>query len=448
MEPTASYTDGKLLTYKMIASHEPDIKLRLHTPAHQGIRGESEYFDDHIYAYDLPFFKRDKFDEVEKYISKLYQTKRTFCLTGGATQGILIACTLMARKHKKIAIGLNIHLSAIHGFILSGAEPFFIPSRSLMPTDEEVIQALETTAGEVTALFLTHPSYDGITTNLGKIANYCRDKNIEFVVDEAHGTHFPFLAEENLSALTQECDLVVHSLHKFVGSLVQTALLHLPQTSRITEEEVLTALSLFETTSRSNLLLLSIEEAIRLAFETERKSLFQQAAGNCQELRSLLDTWGNTLTYDSLVSDPLKLWLYSNRATGDEIGELLYERGISYEYSNQQGILLIFSFQNTDDDFAYVAKMLEEIYQILASQAQIKQFNENMFVRTPVIRCSPREAFFSKKKKILLQQAKGMISCSCLKTVPPGIPILILGEEITDWHIQKIQSDTIVEVMI
>lgn len=448
MEPTASYTNGKLSTYEMIASHSPEIKLRLLTPAHQGIRGASEYFDDRIYTYDVPFFERNKFDSVEKYISELYQTKRTFFLTGGATQGILIACTILARKHKKIAIGLNIHLSIIHGFILSGLEPFFIPSRSLMPTDEEIIQSLETTAGEVTALFLTHPSYDGVTTDLGKIAKYCRHKNIEFIVDEAHGTHFPFLAEENLSALSVECDLVVHSLHKFVGSLVQTALLHLPATSSITEAEVMTSLSLFETTSRSNLLLLSIEEAIRLAFGDERKSLFQKAVYNCHELRCLLDNWGNTLTYDSQVSDPFKFFLYSNRATGDEIGDLIAERGIDYEYSNQRGALLIFSFQNIDEDFAYVAKVLEEIYQIIAGKEQRQVFEENQLVRTPVIRCSPREAFFGKKKKLLLEQAKGMISCSCIKQVPPGIPILILGEEITDWHLQKIKPDTLVEVMI
>ena len=448
MEPKASYTNGKLSTYEMIASHSPEIKLRLHTPAHQGIRGESEYFDDRIYAYDVPFFERNKFDSVEKYISDLYQTKRTFCLTGGATQGILIACTILARKHRKIAIGLNIHLSVIHGFILSGLEPFFIPSRSLIPTDEEIIQALETTAEEVTALFLTHPSYDGITTDLGKIAKYCRNKNIEFIVDEAHGTHFPFLGEENLSALSVECDLVVHSLHKFVGSLVQTALLHLPEASRITEEEVLTALSLFDTTSRSNLLLLSIEEAIRLAFGDERNSLFQKAACNCHKLRCLLDNWGNVLTYDSQVSDPLKFFLYSDRATGDEIGDLIRERGIDYEYSNQRGVLLIFSFKNTDNDFIYVTQVFEEAYQIIGAKKQGQVFDERLLVRTPVIGCSPREAFFGNKKKFLLEQAKGMISCCCFKQVPPGIPILIPGEEITDWHLQRIKPDTLVEVMI
>jgi arginine decarboxylase len=448
MEPKANSINGKLSTYEMIAYHEPEIKLRLHTPAHQGVRGGSEYFDDSIYAYDLPFFNRDKFDDIEKHVSNLYKTKRTFFITGGATQGILIACILLARKHRKVAIGINSHLSIIHGFILSGIEPFFILSRSLMPTDEEVIQALETAAGEVTALFLTHPSYDGIITDLGRISQYCRSKNIELMIDEAHGTHFPFLEQENLSALTQKCDLVVHSLHKFIGSLVQTALIHLPESSVITEEEVITALSLFETTSRSNLLLLSIEEAIQLAFGDQRKSLFHKAARNSSQLRCLLNNWGNTLTYDSQVQDPLKLFLYSDRATGDELGELLCELGVDYEYCDPRGVLLIFSFQNTENDFMYVAKVLQEIYTTLATQAQGQLFDKYLLVRTPVMRCSPREAFFaSTRKQIHLESAKGLVSCNSIKKIPPCVPVLIPGEEITDWHLQRIAPNTVVEVI-
>ncbi len=448
MESAAKYMNGKLSTYKMIASHQVEMKVRLHTPAHQGVRGVSEYFDDYIYAYDLPFFNRDKFDSIERYISELYQTKRTFCLTGGATQGILIACSILARRHKKVAISLNSHLSIIHGFILSGLEPFFIPSRSLMPTDVEIIQALEM-AGDITAIFLTHPSYDGITTNIRKIGKYCRYKNIELMIDEAHGTHFPFLGQENLSALAEESDLVVHSLHKFVGGLVQTALLHLPETSRITEEEVIATLSLFETTSRSNLLLLSIEEAIELAFGNERKSLLQKATCNCHELRCLLDNWGNTLTYDSLVRDPLKLFLYSDHATGEEIGELLFERGVDYEYSDNRGVLLIFSFPNTDSDFIYVANVLEEVYKIIAAKEKGNLFDDRLLVRTPVMRCLPREAFFAQKRKsVYIGEAKGLVSCNSIKKIPPCVPVLIPGEEITDWHLQRITLDTLVEVIM
>ncbi|MFB2924331.1 MULTISPECIES: hypothetical protein [Aerosakkonema] len=40
-----------------------------------------------------------------------------------------------------------------------------------------------------------------------------------------------------------------------------------------------------------------------------------------------------------------------------------------------------------------------------------------------------------------------MVSCSSLKKIPPGIAILIPGEEITEWHLERFDRETLVEVM-
>lgn len=433
--------------YDIIESHASDIQVCLYTPAHQGVSGKSEYFPDQIYAYDFPFLTRNKLVGVEKYFSGLYKTKHTFFLTGGATQGILTACTLLASKHRQVALGLNSHVSVVHGLVLSGLEPFFIPSKSLMPTASEVIQALETDGKEVRALLLTHPSYEGLTTDISAITKYCRDREIDLIIDEAHGSHFPFFQEELNSAILEGADLVIHSLHKYVGSLVQTALLHLPKISRITEEQLINYLSLFENTTRSNLLLLSIEDSIQRAFGDEGKFIFLKAAQSCKELRNRLDSFGTALNYDANVSDPLKLFLLSDRTTGDEIAKLLVERGVDYEYSDEKGVLLIFSFQNTEAQYLYLSKVLEEIHKIISDKERRLGVDEHYFSRIPIMRMLPREAFLAKRKKLRLEQAKGMISCSCLNKVPPGIPMLVPGEEVTDWHLQRLSSEIFIEVI-
>jgi arginine/lysine/ornithine decarboxylase len=433
--------------YDIIESHGSDIQVCLYTPAHQGVSGKSEYFADQIYAYDFPFLTRSKLIGVEKYFSGLYKTKHTFFLTGGATQGILTACSLLATKHRQVALGLNSHISVVHGLVLSGLEPFFIPSKSLMPTAREVIQALETDGKEVRALLLTHPSYEGLTTDMPAISKYCQEREIDLIIDEAHGSHFPFFQEDLNSAIVDGADIVIHSLHKYVGSLVQTALLHIPERSRITEEQVTNALSLFENTTRSNLLILSIEDSIQRAFGDEGRSLFLNATQRCNDLRNLLDSLGTVLNYEVKVRDPLKLLLYSDRATSNEIAELLLERGVDCEYSDETGVLLIFSFQNSEADFLHVAKTLEEINQIISRKEYRISVDEGYFSRQPLMRTRPRTAFFVNRKKLPLVQAKGRISCSCLKKVPPGIPLLIPGEEITDWHLQRLSPDTLVEVI-
>jgi arginine/lysine/ornithine decarboxylase len=419
------------------------VKVGLYTPAHQGIT-EKRHLED-IYQYDVPFLTRPRTESIEKHFSQLYGTKHTFWLTGGGTQGVLTACALLGTQHKRVAIALNSHIAAINGIILAGLEPYFIASESLMPTTEEVISAID--AGGVSALLLTHPSYEGITIDFGKIATYCRQRDIALAVDEAHGSHFPFLEQHWQSAIAFNADIVTHSLHKYTGSLVQTALLHLPSNSRFSMEQVMAVMGLFETTTRSNLLMLSIEDAINKGYSESGKALFRQAIEQCVSLRSQLDNYGDVLSYDAQVTDPLKIYLKSDRLTGIELSELLYERGIDGEFAEEEGLLLIFSFNHNLQDFQFIRETFAEIVPILAEIPPKETLPRGYLCRHPRMKILPKDAFFSQKEKLPLKVAVGRISSCTIKKVPPGIPILVPGEEITNWHLQRLSADTVVEVV-
>ena len=429
--------------YKLIASHNKDVRVGLYTPAHQGIT-DNHHLED-IYQYDVPFLTRPRTEEIEKHFSGLYGTKHTFWLTGGGSQAVLTACALLGTQYKRVAIALNSHISTINGIILAGLEPYFIPSKSLMPTTEEVISAID--AGGVSALLLTHPSYEGVTIDFDRIADYCHQRDIALAVDESHGSHFPFLDEQWQSAIAFNADIVTHSLHKYTGSLVQTALLHLPSNSRFSVEQVMGVMALFETTTRSNLLILSIEDAINKGYSESGKALFWQAIQECASLRSQLDNYGKVLSYDAQVSDPLKIYLKSDRATGEELAELLYQRGIDGEFADEEGLLLIFSFNHNQQDFQFIRETITEIVPILSEKALKNTLSDSYFCRCPQIQMLPKDAFFSQKEKLPIGQALGKISGCCIKKVPPGSPILIPGEEVTNWHLQRLSADTFVEVV-
>jgi arginine decarboxylase len=429
--------------YQFIASHNQDVRVSLYTPAHQGIAQNSSYLSQEIYQYDVAFLTRTRTENIEKHFSQLYGTKHTFWLTGGGTQGVLTTCALLGTEYKRVAIAHNSHIATINGIILAGLEPYFIASQSLMPTTCEVITALETSG--VSALLLTHPSYEGVTIDLAKIADYCRQQNIALVVDESHGSHFPFLGEKWQSAITMGADIVTHSMHKYTGSLVQTALLHLPESSRFSVEQVMGVLALFETTTRSNLLILSIEDAIKNGYSESGQALFEQAIKKCASLRSQLDGYGKILTYDPQVSDPLKIYLKSDRTTGEELAELLYEQGIDGEFADEVGLLLIFSFRHTSQDFQFIRETLDKIVSILREKVQKNTLPNSYFCRHPQIKILPKDAFFCRKEKLPISQALGKISGCCILKVPPASPVLIPGEEITDWHLKILDAHTMIE---
>lgn len=432
-------------TYKLIASHNQDVQISLYTPAHQGIKSNGHRLSEEIYQYDAPFLTRPRTESIEKHFSEMYGTKHTFWLTGGGSQGVLTICALLGTQYKKVAIALNSHISTINGIILAGLEPYFIPSESLMPNTDEVIAALETSG--VSALLITHPSYEGVTIDLATIADYCQKHGIALAVDEAHGSHFPFLGEQWQSAIDVGADIVSHSMHKYAGSLVQTALLHLPKSSRFSTEQVMGVLPLFETTTRSNLLMLSLEDAINRGYSQSGRALFDQAIQECDKLRSQLDSYGKVLSYDPQVQDPLKIYLKSDRTTGEELAELLYAYGIDGEFAGEEGLLLIFSFHHHQQDFQFMGETLAKVVPILREKAVKEVLPDSYYCRNPMMKMLPKDAFFCRKQKLPIEKVLGKISSCWIKKVPPGSPILIPGEEVTNWHLNHLSPDAFVEVV-
>ncbi|MCG8539664.1 MAG: arginine decarboxylase, partial [Clostridia bacterium] len=52
-------------------------------------------------------------------------------------------------------------------------------------------------------------------------------------------------------------------------------------------------------------------------------------------------------------------------------------------------------------------------------------------LKNPYVIVSPRDAYYSRKKKIKLEDAEGQVSGESIMAYPPGIPVVTPGERIT-----------------
>src|SRR5204863_5108450 len=86
---------------------------------------------------------------------------------------------------------------------------------------------------------------------------------VPLVVDQAWGPHFGFHPDVPASALALGADAVLTSTHKIVGSLTQSAMLHVADTGRVDVTAVGRAIRLVRSTSPSSLLLASLDAARR-----------------------------------------------------------------------------------------------------------------------------------------------------------------------------------------
>src|SRR5205814_4681242 len=114
-------------------------------------------------------------------------------------------------------------------------------------------------------------------------------RGLPLVVDEAWGAHLAFHPDLPEQALSLGADLVVSSTHKIVGSLTQSAMVHLGHGSeeRVDENLVDRAVTLVESTSPSSLLTASLDAARRHA-EVHGRELLGETIGAVNATRAAI----------------------------------------------------------------------------------------------------------------------------------------------------------------
>ena len=183
----------------------------------------------------------------------------------------------------------NCHKSVYHAVFLNELRPVYIypefdeTMELNMAVSPEKIERLLEEHKEVQAVVLTSPTYDGVLSDIERISEIVHQKKIPLIVDEAHGAHFGFHPYFPENANTKGADVVIHSLHKTLPALTQTALIHLNGT-RIDRRKIRNYLHIFQTSSPSYVLMASMDECLRtvaeqgdVLFETYVKNLESNA---------------------------------------------------------------------------------------------------------------------------------------------------------------------------
>lgn len=373
--------------------------------------------------------------------AQLWGAKRSFYLVNGSTCGILAAIHAVLGQGGSAIVARNCHKSVYHGLELCGITPHFllppVESRfgicgSIAPA--EVERALQTHP-DVRLVIVTSPTYEGVVSDIRAIADVAHRHHAVLLVDEAHGAH---LGMGNFPAGAVACgaDVVIQSAHKTLPSLTQTALLHL-QGELVDPERVAHSLEIFETSSPSYLLMASLDSCVALLLEQGQHLLQEwnaslQAFG--QEVRSLqhLRILGYTAAPDSSVYalDPSKIVISTagTSVTGPELmGSLRKEANIELEMAASDYVIAMTGMGDTADTFHALARALCKADRMIQTSPSAAV---RPALQLPRRLCSAQEAVFGAREKCPLDKAAGRVSAGYVWAYPPGIPLLVPGEEI------------------
>lgn len=391
-------------------------------------------------------------EKAQRLLSNAYKCDRAFFVTNGTTQCIHAMILSVIQEGDKIILPRNVHKSVINGLILSGGIPIYVQPEyddelgiSLNLSVEEIKKALNEN-NDVKALFLLNPTYYGACTNLKEIIKICHEKDILVLVDEAHGAHFPFYDKLPPSAMECGADMSAVSIHKTGGALTQASAL-LINTKKIDGNKILQTINMLQSTSASYLLMSSIDGArYNMVNNGEMQlskslNLARYAKAKINKIRGLKVISKEFMDKESVYFvDETKLCINVSGLglTGYSVYESLYrDYGVQVELGDMYNILALVSIGTTKDDINKLINSLSKISKKESIRRMIN--NENTELKhniklkqiKPIVKLSPRKAFYSNKKSVSLNEGINKISAECIMAYPPGIPIISPGEVIS-----------------
>ncbi|MEO1288637.1 MAG: aminotransferase class V-fold PLP-dependent enzyme [Chloroflexota bacterium] len=438
-------------------------QVSFHMPGHKGTMALHPLLDDYIgheiYKADLVEINgiidylhapKGTLKEAQQMAADAYGADETFFLINGSTVGNEGAIMSVSGAGQKVIMTRASHRSVYGGVVLSGATPIYIepeyhPQIGFpLAVRAEIVEQLFAEHDDIAAIHITSPNYYGVQSDTAKIAEIAHQHGAVLIVDEAHGSHLNFHEHLPQSATRLGADLIIQSTHKTQGALTQASMLHLNRSERVNVARVGQVLSLLQTSSPSSPLLATLDFA-RMQMATEGQARLSEVLSLCEMARNAIRQMAGLWCYgDDLVGeygihavDPTKLIVRVMDAgyTGFEAYRILRdEYGIDGEFADLRQVI----FSVTIGDKQETIDTLLQGLQALSDnrrEALIVQDEVAPPAQLPRLHITPQEAYFAPSRLVSASEAVGQIVAENIIPYPPGIPLLVPGEQLEQHHL-------------
>ena len=461
-----------------------------HMPGHK--RGKSA--GDMAQYYGIDITEIDGFDDLhhaegilqdaQLRANRLYGAGETFYLVNGSTCGILASIMAVTERGGELLIARNCHKSVYHAAILQELTlhyyypPLLTEYGICDGASAKDIKRLLEEYPDCRAVVITSPTYEGVVSDVKAIADVVHAQDKILIVDEAHGAHFGLDKRMPAGAVACGADLVIHSLHKTLPSMTQTALLHV-QGGKVNRRKLREYLRMLQTSSPSYVMMASMDSCIRYIEEhgAERFTfLRQQYEIFCKKIESCkyisIGKMTDVLEKGYYLTDwdigKLVIFVRHTSLNGRKLYDILRkEFHLQMEMAAENYVLAIMTIMDAEEGWQRLADALLAIDDRIEKDNRVVDETEFMSavkatvgyvqaegiltddkyisgdivkaeVQPPSAVMIPADAFHREREEIALADAEGRIAADFVNLYPPGVPLLVPGETIDSAAITRI----------
>lgn len=384
--------------------------------------------------------------EAQELLAELYQVKNSFFLVNGSTVGNLAMTLSVCEKDDVILVQRNCHKSVLNAIKLAKARPIFLEPdynqewKIATGVSKEIVERAISHYPEAKAIFLTYPNYYGMVYDLKSVIHLAHLHNIPVLVDEAHGPHFILGKPFPVSSIQLGADMVVHSAHKTLPAMTMGSYLHI-NSSRINTDRVKDYLQMLQSSSPSYVIMASLDLA-RQYLASYQQSDIEYLISEIKLFKNELKTVKSikVLEYPDSYGDTLKVTIQTrSELSGFELQKRLEEIGVYTELADPHNVLLILPLLKQNQVFPLV-ETCRRIKGILDDMPYYTN-EEKVSISSGKISelAIPYEKWSFYEKEIKdISTAAGFICAETIIPYPPGIPLLLEGELITEEKISQL----------
>jgi arginine/lysine/ornithine decarboxylase len=451
---------------EMLWDYGKDGRYPFHMPGHkrnsmQSDEGFAEWFNEihrlditEITDFDNLHHPDGVIRQLEEELGAFYHTKRTYPLVGGSTAGILSAISACTDIGDEILIARNCHKSVLNACMLRNLRPHFLYPEwipecgiygGILP--EHVDEYLKKHKN-IKAVVVVSPTYEGIVSDIHKIAEVVHRFGIPLIVDEAHGAHFSYREGDSAFSVsaTAYADLVVQSLHKTLPCMTQTALLH-ANGDLVDGYKLERCLESFQTSSPSYVMMADISHCFH--YMKQHRDMMNTYEKRLTDMRAALDQlqfirlpgkkdigkYGifdydiGKLVFVPRVKDLSGSALFKRLRDGDHLE--LEMCGVFY-------CIAMTSPLDTQEGYERLKDALTKMNEEYIGAAMTEKQYVPCCVPEPVM--TPYEAEWGKAEAVSYERAEGRVSARNLYVYPPGVAFVTAGERIDENVMEQIKT--------
>ena len=404
----------------------------LHMPGHGGKApfGPADMTELDLTELDCTddlYHPRSGIAQAEEIYAQRAHAGATLFLHNGSTQGIHAMLQMQMREGDTVILPRNAHLSAVNACILGNLRIVWIPVRhtrdGYVYVDSGDAERVIRQSPQARRVLITRPDYYGGCMDLGRVCGAARETGMDVVVDEAHGAHLPWhpdipsASAWHVRAWTQSC-------HKTMPALTGSAVMHVMDSAD--RAEAMRIVRREQTSSPSFLLMRSIDDA--RAWMDENGEQLNERMKRLDRIAREAEKMG--------FADPRKAWAEETGYAYDrsrlviagicaESAASLDRLGVHWEMYDGDRLVLLPPVGFGSEEEARLLDALRRCGRPGRTDREI------MIPDMPRSVMDVRAAALADMESVPLCEAAGRIAGESAGIYPPGVPLVVPGEELT-----------------